>query len=995
MTNVAAIIEASCTELSLKDLLIQPQNASADQASEVEKVSDMDRLLDLLMRHQSRNTYVKNAAGHIIGLNRCKSDLNDDYGALLAELPHLQALNLSDNNFVSLALNDGLQALRFVDFSDCTSLRSLTLPPAARHLERLDLSDAVLEELVLPKSLPQLSYLDASRNKLTTLVLPSALPALTWMDLSGNDIKDLVLPTLPDKLQHLYLGATVLSGVPEEIYKEKTNSAEALKAYFRAADQSGEVLNAEAKFVFFGNGRAGKTTLSKQLREGVFENHEQTHGILVWEWEIDQGEFPANLQEKIGQQIEKYQAAKGKTLQTPSKILLNVWDFGGQEYFHATHRLFLNSNVLYTVVWETATNKQDEAAGDFPKEYWTNNIAHHAPEHIILYVQNKAAGSAAFDFSKQEYKVAYRDSQNKRSEQQYDIDVASLKDGILQQLPNLSYVAVPIAKIYDDIRTEVKKMKAGKNFLTFMEFEALCRRMDKTEDRIMQDDEQIRQVVDFLHDTGCLICYRFRKDKKSKKLDDYVFINPRWVTDTIYKILDEKTLEGNGEFDKKRVVSVLEAEQNTLLDANLWIGLMKEFELVFSKKDSDNHFIAPQYLPSTCKDLSEKAFANLLERLPQRLVLHYPDFLPRSVISRFICRYGNLAKDEYWKYGIVLHQNGEEVCVECDYAQQNIAIRSATRFSTLTLELLETLRKIDDSTSLEIAVSDENDPTQLVGPVNFVKLQEYCSKGRDYMDWKGEEFELAAFKGLFGREKEFGMFDREDIGRGAIELDPPEGSFPVGEIMEVPMEAGARDFIPFPNIEGKIGLLYLAASPTHQGQVNTGRESRFKDLIKYFDEEKRFNLTEQHGISKEQFRQFILANRPHIVHYAGHGNQVGILLEDGQLKGAVLSGILKMTPNTQCVLLNACNSLGMATELAKFIPYVIATRSKIADSTSIEFARGFYQALVSGYSVEDAFNAGILAVEDNDLPDPGVLVLVKGAKKSEEAPLNQIETRLP
>lgn len=954
----------------------------ADIKANCKKLPD----LALLMRHQSRNTYAEDADENIIGLNLCESGLTGDFLPLLAKLPHLQALNLSGNAFTSVDLSGEPSALRFVDFSDCGALRRLHLPAEAPDLERLDVSDAVLEELVLPKSLPQLSYLDASRNKLTTLALPSTLPTLAWMDLSGNDIKDLALPTLPDKFQHLYLGATALSGVPEEIYKEKTNSAEALKAYFRAADQSGEVLNAEAKFVFFGNGRAGKTTLSKQLREGVFENHDPTHGILVWEWEIEQGEFPANLWEKIGQQIEKYQAAKGKTLQTPTKILLNVWDFGGQEYFHATHRLFLNSNVLYTVVWETATDRQDEAAGDFPREYWANNIAHHAPEHILLYVQNKAAGSAAFDFSKQEYKVAYRDSQNKRSEQQYDIDVASLKDGILQQLPNLSYVAVPIAKIYDDIRTEVKKMKAGKNFLTFMEFEALCRRMDKTEDRIMQDDEQIRQVVDFLHDTGCLICYRFRKDKKSDKLDDYVFINPRWVTDVIYKILDEKTLEGNGEFDKKRVVSVLEAEQNTLLDANLWIDLMKEFELVFSKKDSDNQFVAPQYLPSTCKDLSERAFANLLERLPQILVLHYPDFLPRSLISRFICHYGNLAKDYYWKYGIVVHQNREEACVICDYRQQNISIHSATRFSELALELMDTLRSIDDAASLELAVSDVHDPAQMVGPVPFAKLQERCSKGKDDVEWKGQTFELEYFEGLFKRENAEKHSDRGASDR-SIGLDFPETSYGPAEMIEVPMAADARPSLSFAQIKGKIDLLYLAATPMRQSQLNTGRESRFKDLIKYFDEEKRFQLHEQHGITREQFQHFVLHTRPHIVHYGGHGDKEGIALEDGSLKAPVLARILKLAPNTQCVVLNACNSLPIALEIAKFVPYVIATRFKIADDTAIEFARGFYQALASGYSVEAAFEAGVLAVQGKDLPNPEVLVLVKGVKPTNHIPV--------
>jgi GTPase SAR1 family protein len=943
----------------------------------------------LLMRHQSKASRMLDASGHIIGLNLCDSAVDDSFLSQLNELTHLQALNLSDNAFESIELSDKLTALRFVDFSDCTSLRSLKLPSAATALERLDVSDAALEALVLPDELRKLEYLDASRNKLTRLELPHiAMPALVHIDLSGNEIKDLALPDIYNSLKYLYLGDCELSGVPAAIYKEHKNSCQELKTYFEAT-KSGEVLNAEAKFIFFGNGEAGKTTLSKQLREGIFEKTEgRTHGILVWEWTIDQKDFPQKLHDKIAREIEKYQQEhpERKILRKPERVLLNVWDFGGQEYFHATHRLFLSDNVLYMVVWETATDHTNRATGDYPRKYWVDNIAHYAPKHTILYVQNKAGDAAAFDASKKEYKVTLRDDNSPHSLQQYNLDVDLLKRKVLEELPQLDYMAQPIVKVYDDIRTEVKRIKTEKKVLSFTDFETLCRAVDTTEARIMQDDANIQQVTEFLHETGCLICYRFKKDKKSKKLDNYVFINSGWVTETIYKILDKKTLENNGEFDKKHVISVLEQERSDLLDANLWIELMQEFELIFAKKDQPDQFIAPQYLPETCKDLSEKSLNNLLEELPYQLVLHYPEFLPHSNISRFICRYGNLVKDEYWKYGIVLHKNKEKIYVVCDYKAQNITIKSAARYSNFALELLDVLKNIDNTPTLEIAVSDAIDPQKMIGPVKFAKLQQESLKEPKQVEWREQWFDLSHFKGLFRHEKEFFDEDSRHTTRDIADI-PPGKPAPIAEIMEVPMEANSRNFIPFPNIQGKINLLYLSASPMAYGQLNTGRESRFKDLIKYFDKEKRFHIIEEQGITKEQFRNFVLSDRPHIVHYGGHGTEKGILLEDGLLKEAILLGILKISTNTQCVILNACNSLEIAKELAKHIPYIVGTRYAIPDTTSIEFARGFYQALVSGHSVEDAFQSGILAVQDNELPDPDVLVLVKGVKVGGSTPV--------
>jgi hypothetical protein len=196
---------------------------------------------------------------------------------------------------------------------------------------------------------------------------------------------------------------------------------------------------------------------------------------------------------------------------------------------------------------------------------------------------------------------------------------------------------------------------------------------------------------------------------------------------------------------------------------------------------------------------------------------------------------------------------------------------------------------------------------------------------------------------------------------------------PRPSIIEVPMQTNTRLFIPFADIKEPIKILFLAA-----GKLNTGKESRFKDLIKYFDEEKRFDFKEQHGITPEDFQNFLIFEDPHIVHYGGHGHQEGIVLEGEDLAASVLADILALSEKTQCVILNACNTLPIAEAIAQYIPYVIATQAPIDDRAAIAFARGFYMGIVAGKTIETAFKNGILSIKREKLPDADVPILVKG-----------------
>lgn len=98
--------------------------------------------------------------------------------------------------------------------------------------------------------------------------------------------------------------------------------------------RSGEVrpLN-EAKLLLVGQSSVGKTSLVQRLCHNQFDPHQpQTDGLSVTSWIIH-----VNSKD----------------------VRLNVWDFGGQEIYHATHQFFLTKRSLYLLVCNCCTSEEE------------------------------------------------------------------------------------------------------------------------------------------------------------------------------------------------------------------------------------------------------------------------------------------------------------------------------------------------------------------------------------------------------------------------------------------------------------------------------------------------------------------------------------------------------------------------------------------------------------------------------------------------------------
>ncbi|HRI61873.1 MAG TPA: hypothetical protein PK228_19175, partial [Saprospiraceae bacterium] len=137
-----------------------------------------------LMKHRCQNTFARDTDGNVIGLNLRTNNLNDDKIAFLQELPHLQALNLSENNLSRVVFPKEIKALKYLNLSENESLQEVSFPTEGLpELEKLDLSECNLTALRIPR-LARLQILYAQKNQLTTVDFDSYCPALTFLDLS-------------------------------------------------------------------------------------------------------------------------------------------------------------------------------------------------------------------------------------------------------------------------------------------------------------------------------------------------------------------------------------------------------------------------------------------------------------------------------------------------------------------------------------------------------------------------------------------------------------------------------------------------------------------------------------------------------------------------------------------------------------------------------------------------------------------------------------------
>lgn len=669
-------------------------------------------------------------------------------------LPALARINVRGNRIKELCLGF-LPALKTLEASrnKIATIPDIRLFPA---LERLILSCNRIYKFEKLEPHPSLSTFCLDQNNIAVIEEVNAVFNFKHLDLSANPLSRIIgLSTLLKEKPAIYIrrnenngleikwsGRNVLLQSPSfSIPKEMAgDDPDSIKSWIIAMDEGG-VVNTEIRMILLGNGETGKTALSYYYRNGRFYvKNDRTHGIYINKWEVELDKLPAELKMRLEKMLQ--QNIKAEDGQQIKSIKINIWDFGGQEFYHATHRLFMSKDVLYLILWnkENASPKESrkkKKEEDLPVDYWMKNVQHYAPGSLKLLVQNKADNEYAVD-NDTSFKICRYDENVPESVLQYTLDMKTLKEGILKKVATLPNFARYIPKVYDDIKVVIENL--DRKFISFAEYEEICRKTDHSAPKVMSDAAQRDTLLKYMDNVGTVICFRYHDPVQEECMKDYIFTDPKWLVKMIYDILGDD--EQQFVFDRAHVVQKVAAYK---LSADLWIQIMKNAGLIFEVISIDGpRYIIPQYLPETCKDQTAYAFSLFKKKMHHSFTLRYPNFMPVSIFLRLISYYGSEHVHHlYWRKGLVFFRNDKTVLVTCNVEQGVIRVSVQDNDYSVVREVLERIYDLDPVEGLELSIDE-------ACFVLLSTLKKKLAGGKLEIDaTNGETLSIADFKYLF------------------------------------------------------------------------------------------------------------------------------------------------------------------------------------------------------------------------------------------------------
>ncbi|GER90979.1 hypothetical protein KDW_51410 [Dictyobacter vulcani] len=173
-----------------------------------------------------------------------------------------------------------------------------------------------------------------------------------------------------------------------------------------------------------------------------------------------------------------------------------------------------------------------------------------------------------------------------------------------------------------------------------------------------------------------------------------------------------------------------------------------------------------------------------------------------------------------------------------------------------------------------------------------------------------------------------------------------------------------------------VRILFLAASPTNTVPLELDKEiSTIRKMIRDSTYRNHFAIEDEWAVLDDDLLNQMNRNRPHVVHFSGHGTASGELIFEGNDRSArpvptraIQSLFSNFKDTTRLVILNACNTHQQAQMIAKEIDCVIGMSQSIGDTPAIVFIAAFYAALGFGSSIQDAFNQALNQLQIKNIP---------------------------
>ncbi len=887
--------------------------------------------------------------GKLVNLRKINLDFNsiETIPPQIKNLENLKSFNLA-NNKTLINLPDEIFALKnlqelrlggnkLTDLSNeigkLKNLRHLSvwgnaidsLPSALFTLKHLTILNIGQNEInILPSSIGELFNLEVLRiDNMSLKQLPSGIKNLT-------------------NLKELYLFGNNLS-IPSEIDRQTHNPKKIIDYYFKTQQKS-KPLN-ESKLILVGEGAVGKTCLVNRLLHDKFEAQCKTEGIDRHQWKLSINEH---------------------------NIRLNVWDFGGQEVLHATHQFFLTKRSIYILVLDARRGEQESRL-----EYWLKLIQSFGSDSPILIAINKSDEEHRLTLNQRFLNDKYPSIKGFYSTScTTGQGIAELTLGIKETVAQLPHIHDLMPASWFELKQSLEKNTA--NYISYDDYKNLCVKHDITE----QGSQST--LCGFLHDLGIVL--NFSDDDRFDRLRETNVLNPEWVTNAVYKLLNNLELfKSHGVFAVSDLARMLDSSAYpSIKEHQFIIDMMRKFELCFSITDTQTYLI-PELLQNQEPDLNWNKADSL------RFEYHY-DILPHSVFSRFIVRLHELISQQtYWRTGVVLAHDNNKALIKADLEDKKIFIwvtgNPATRRVLLgiirkefkhihgTIKGLEAIEKVPYKNVIidyqDLIDLEQMGEEYIIIPSlkEKVKVKELLN-GVDITENKPNPTIILNI----GDGGTANMGDKNitvngsNIDGNIVAADEIKHSFNKTDLARA--DTDNKKSTPLKTKPDQKTILIAAAAPSDEARLRLDVEVRdITEGLRLAEQRDQFLLEKIWATRVRDLRRAMQTHKPTIVHFCGHGTgEQGIILEDNQGKAQLvrsdaLAGFFELfTDSVECVVLNACFSDVQAEGIVKHIPYVIGMSKAIGDEAAIEFAVAFYDSLAAGEGYERAYKFACSAI---------------------------------
>ena len=552
----------------------------------------------------------------------------------------------SNGHLADLAPLAGLTALQSLyvggtQVSDLAPLAGLTA------LRSLNVYNTQVSDLAPLAGLTALQSLVLYSTQVNDLAPLAGLTALRSLYVAGTQVSDLapllalIRRGLPVKWSSalyeragIYVEDCPLTNPPPEIVQQGN---EAILNYFAEREKGGVDHLYEAKMLILGEGGAGKTSLLRRLyhpEQPMPTESETTRGIAI---------EPQEFKMKDGRPFR-----------------LNVWDFGGQQIYHATHQFFLTRRSLYVLVDDT--RKDYKSVSDEGFKYWLELIDVFGGHSPTLIFQNEKDGrSKQIDF--EGIKRLYTNVEERYSGDLRKAGAADkMRDGIEYQASHLPHIGEEVPARWLQVRAELEQLAAKEPYVPVEKYFEIYGK------HIEFDQSKARLLSRYLHDLGVFL--HFQDDPL---LDRTVILQNEWATKAVFRVLDDETVKKKlGRFNREDCSRLWTGPAYARMHLEL-LALMKNFELCYELPDSrPATWLVPQMLPPA----KPGALADWGKA--EDLVLRYKyDFLPKGMISRLTVRQHRfvLNPDRAWISGVLFERGNSSLLAEI-LANSEIELRA-------------------------------------------------------------------------------------------------------------------------------------------------------------------------------------------------------------------------------------------------------------------------------------------------------------------------------